>query len=140
MKKIIILFAILLSAYNIKLVNAKTNYFDINSIPKKYTFTIKKKTYFDKKPHIYTVITLQNFVHLFAPKAKKVTFYAYDHYVISFDKKEINDPNIVFAFLEDGKKIPIENRGPAKIIYIKKTKNKDYIFKSIFLIKKVKFE
>ena len=109
MKKLLILFIVLLSAYNIELKNTK-----INLDPQKYIFTIKKKTYFNKKSHIYTVITLKYFINLFAPKAKRVTFFAYDNYKISFNQKKINNPKIVFAFLKKRKKIPIENRRPIK--------------------------
>ncbi len=130
-----------LYSYTIKIVSNKNiKIFNLNSIPKKYWIKIIKKAPFDTKKHIYTGITLKNFLKLTNKKVKSATFIAYDYYKVTFNKNDIQKPYILFLFLEDNKPIPFSKRGPAKIIYLKKDNNKNYIFKSIFLIKKVIIE
>ncbi len=143
MKKLIIFWCLALFLYSqsIEIVSNNKKYaLDLSKIPKKYWIKIYKKAPFDFKKHLYTGITLKTFVNLISPNVKSVTFIAYDEYKVTFDKNQINKPYILFIFLQDNKPIPISKRGPAKIIYTKKDNNKDYIFKSIFLIKKAVIE
>jgi len=136
MKKfLLILFITNIFAQTISLQNCKKPTLDLSKIPKNYYHNIYIKASFDKKPHNYTGITLKNLQKLIGDK--EFTFIAYDDYKVTFHLNEINQPYILFVFLQDGKPIPISKKGPAKIIYTKKDKNKDYIFKAIFLIKKV---
>jgi len=136
MKKII--FALIISnifANSLYLENCKINSLNLSKIPKKYYHQLYIKAPFDKNAHHYIGITLKDFKQLIGAQ-KEITFIAYDDYKVTFGIKEINAPYIFFVFLEDNSTIPLSKRGPAKIIYTKKDKNKNYIFKSIFLIKK----
>ena len=136
MKKIA--FALIISqifASSISLENCQTNSLNLSNIPKKYYHQLYIKAPFDKKAHHYTGITLETFSKLIGAQ-KEITFIAYDNYKVTFKIAEIDAPYIFFIFLEDNSTIPLSKRGPAKIIYTKKDKDKNYIFKSIFLIKK----
>ncbi len=137
MKKLLILFLLKpIFANTIILQNCNQTELNLSSIPKRYYNQLYVKAPLDKKIHHYTGIKLKDFANLIKAK-NKIKFIAYDDYVVTFDKNEINSNYIYFAFLENNKPIPLSKRGPAKIIYTKKDNNKDYFFKSIFLIKKV---
>ena len=143
MKKLFLFYILtmFLYSYTIKVVSNKNiKIFNLNSIPKKYWIKIIKKAPFDRKTHIYTGITLKNFLKSIHQKTNKITFIAYDYYKVTFNKNDIQKPYILFLFLEDNKPIPLLKRCPAKIIYLKKDNKKNYIFKSIFLIKEVIIE
>lgn len=143
MKKLFLFYilTLFLYSYTIKVVSNKNiKIFNLNSISKKYWVKITKKAPFDTKAHIYIGITLKNFLKSIHQKTNKLTFIAYDYYKVTFNKDDIQKPYILFVFLEDNKPIPFLKRGPAKIIYLKKDNKKNYIFKSIFLIKEVIIE
>lgn len=123
-------------ANTISLQRCKKSYLNITKIPKKYFIKIYKKAPFDKNPHYYTGISIKNLVKIIG-NAKKLTFIAYDDYKVTFNKKEINTPYILFIFLKNNKPIPLSQRGPAEVIYNKKDTEKNYFFKSIFLIKRI---
>ncbi|WP_457559833.1 hypothetical protein [Caminibacter sp.] len=121
-----------LFAINIKVINGIHP--DINiSLLKKYSNMVITKSSFDNERHKYRFVFLEKFRNLYCPFSKKITFCSTDDYNVTFDLKEIINKNIIFAFEEDGKPISLEERGPAKIIYIR---DKDPV-KEIFNIDKI---
>jgi hypothetical protein len=134
MKKVIMfLMGGLLFAFQINIENSpykivNTNFLDIHSNTKKI------KSSFDIKRNNYTFVTLKYLFATFCPKHTGIKFEAIDGYEVTFNKKEIKTSDIVFAYKIDNKKIPIEQKGPAKIIYL----HNPNPLKEIFLINKIK--
>jgi hypothetical protein len=134
MKKgaVLLILGSLLFGFQIQVVNGI--YKDVNlSMLKKFSKTVITKSAFDEERHKYTFVFLDKIRNIYCPFSKKITVCAYDDYKVTFTLNELKKKNIIFAFMEDGKPIPIEDKGPAKIIY---TRNKNPV-KEIFLINKI---
>ena len=134
MKKIILfLVGGILFAFQINIENSP--YKSINTtLLDTHANTKKIKSSFDIKRNNYTFVSLKYLFKTFCPKHTGIKFEAIDGYEVIFDKNEIKTQDIVFAYKIDNQKIPLDEKGPAKIIYL----HNPNPLKEIFLIKKIK--
>ncbi len=134
MKKLIfsVIFILFANAATITVKNGIYPKIDFKCL-QKYSHNINIQSSFDNHRHLYTIVFLSRIQSIYCPFSKKITFVGYDDYAVTFSKKEIDSNQIVFAYKEDNMSIPIDKKGPAKIIYIQ---NRNPL-KEIFLIKEL---
>ncbi len=129
---ILIIISLILYAEPIKLINSKTPILNYEMLDK-FSHTKKLKSTFDLQNYQYTFVYLKDLKNLLCKHARAIKFSAIDNYEVIFTKEETKHPNIVFAYKINNKKININKKGPAKIIYLSHPKP----LKEIFLINKI---
>jgi len=145
MKKILIIlfFAIsLINASELILTNAKQEILNLKNVSKDKLVSFEIFEPYKKEFTNFQGITLKTFVEEYGHSKNKLVLKALDDYKIVFEKKHINNENIILVFKEKNKFLTPDIKGPARIIYrnYRKDQNAIYLTKWIWMIAEAEFK